>query len=138
MEKRNETRCPLHPGTVLARELEERGISQVKFAHMAGISTSNLSEFINGKRRLNSNWAFKFEETLGVSYQFWMNIQNGYDYKMKSYGRENVCPDADMATLSSRVPPRLKEQITLLAERAGMSVSTFIRQTMEKAVAGML
>ena len=41
---------PTHPGEVLKEELEERGISQRKFAESIGMGYSVLNEILNAKR----------------------------------------------------------------------------------------
>lgn len=73
----------IHPGEILREELLERGIKQKEFASMIGVLPTHLNEFINGKRDLNEDLAMKFEKSLGISYQFWMNAQNGYTYDLK-------------------------------------------------------
>lgn len=72
-----------HPGSVLKRELQARGIKQKDFAKALGMPASNLSELIKGKRHVSVAIAMKLEEVLGIPFQTWMNLQNRYHYVMK-------------------------------------------------------
>lgn len=135
MERKNNTRKPLHPGTFLRRELQERGITQRAFAQQTGIAHSNLNEFINGKRNLNEDWALKFEKELGIAFQMWMNMQNGYNYKMHILqSKETVSPKSEYCVVTSRIPQKLQTQVAQMAGVAGLSMSAFIRQALEKLV----
>lgn len=61
---------PTHPGEVLKDELEERGISQRKFAESIGMGYSVLNEILNGKRPVTTNSALMFEAALDYSCRF--------------------------------------------------------------------
>ncbi len=69
-----------HPGRVLKKELQSRGIKQKDFAETIGMSPSNLSELICGKRNVTMTIAIKLEKALGIPYLNWMNLQNRYLY----------------------------------------------------------
>lgn len=69
---------PTHPGSILGEELEERGISQTKFANDLGIKVSLLNEIINGKRNLTIEYALMIEAALGIDADLWINLQNNY------------------------------------------------------------
>lgn len=72
-----------HPGSILKKELQARGIKQKDFAQAIGIPAPNLNELIKGKRNITENTAIKLEEALGIPYQNWMNLQNRYQYVVK-------------------------------------------------------
>lgn len=72
-----------HPGSVLKRELQARGIKQKDFAKSLGMPAPNLSELIKGKRHISEAIAMKLEEVLGIPFQTWMNLQSRYHYVMK-------------------------------------------------------
>lgn len=69
---------PTHPGAILGEELEERGISQTKFARDLGIKVSLLNELINGKRNMTIEYALMIEAALGIDADLWINLQNDY------------------------------------------------------------
>lgn len=85
-----------HPGSVLKREIQARGIKQKDFAKTLGMPAPNLSELIKGKRHVTESIAIKLENALGIPYQTWMNLQARYHYVMKC--REEI--DAIEATAS--------------------------------------
>ncbi len=72
-----------HPGSVLKRELQARGIKQKDFAVTLGMPAPNLSELITGKRHITESIAMKLEEVLGIPFTTWMNLQNRYHYIIK-------------------------------------------------------
>lgn len=77
-----------HPGRILKKELQARGIKQKDFAVTIGMPAPNLSELIKGKRNITESIAIKLEEALGIPYTHWMNLQNRYHYVVKS--REEI------------------------------------------------
>ena len=79
-----------HPGTILKYELEERGISQKKFAEMIGMQRSHVCELIKGKRTLTKAIAAKIEETLSISAISLMNMQVKYEYDMSIIEQKSV------------------------------------------------
>lgn len=72
-----------HPGNILKKELKARGIKQKDFAKAIGMPAPNLSELIKGKRNITEAIAIKLEESLGIPFQNWMNLQNRYHYVVK-------------------------------------------------------
>ena len=72
-----------HPGSVLKRELQARGIKQKDFAKAIGMPAPNLSEIIKGRRNVSESIAIKLEEALGIPYQTWINLQSRYNYVLR-------------------------------------------------------
>lgn len=86
----------IHPGSILGKELKQRGFSQKKFAEHIAIQPSHLSEVIKGKRNFNKSFADKLEDALGIPSQHWMQLQMCYDNKVKEADlRNNVELDAN-------------------------------------------
>lgn len=73
---------PTHPGQLIRDELEERKISQAKFAQQIGVSPSLLNEVINGKRVVNTQLALLLEAALGISAHIWLDLQADYNMQM--------------------------------------------------------
>ncbi len=69
----------LHPGEVLADELEARDSTKSAFALKIGMYPSHLGEIVNGKRSITANVALKLEKELGISAEFWLGLQMDYD-----------------------------------------------------------
>ena len=68
-----------HPGELIKDELNERKMSQKQLANLTGIAPSVLSETINGKRAISLNVAVALEKVLGISADYWMNLQMQYN-----------------------------------------------------------
>jgi antitoxin HigA-1 len=69
----------LHPGDVLEMELMARGIKKNFAALQLGIRPSHLSDLLNRKRHVSALLAIKLQLFLGISADFWMRVQAGYD-----------------------------------------------------------
>lgn len=80
--KEIETDISLHPGEVLAMEIEARNIKKGDMANMLGIKPSNLTDLLKGKRHVSPLMALKIEMLLGIEASFWLRVQLGYDLKM--------------------------------------------------------
>lgn len=77
---------PTHPGEVVKDELEERGISQRKFADSIGMGYSVLNEILNGRRPMTTTTALIFEAALDLPADSLMRLQLKYDLQT---AREN-------------------------------------------------
>ena len=71
-----------HPGEFLLEEIEERGIIKKDFAQALDIFPNNLSLIFAGKRNISAQLAIKIEKQLGVSAEYWYNMQTLYDLQM--------------------------------------------------------
>jgi HTH-type transcriptional regulator/antitoxin HigA len=80
----------LHPGEVIAEELEARNIKKTDFASKLGIQPANLSEMLKGKRNLSALTAFKLEQLLGISAEFWLRLQMDYDLQIVRRNHKNA------------------------------------------------
>lgn len=67
-----------HPGTVLADELQERGISAKSFAETLSMAESELNDFLAGRRDVSVELARKIEDSLNIPARFWMQFQENY------------------------------------------------------------
>lgn len=131
----------VHPGEILGEELKERKITQKAFAESIGVQPTHLNEFIKGKRNMTEDLAIKLEKALGIGFDSWMRLHAGYIYDLKAIEER----DAERRSLANsekgyfvKFPSAMDDKVMRLASRAGLSVTAFIRQTMEKAVASML
>ena len=67
-----------HRGEVLKDEIEARSLSKSETAPKLGIQPGNLSELFKGSY-ITAVLALKLEELLGISAEFWLNLQNRYE-----------------------------------------------------------
>lgn len=75
-------RTPIHPGEILAGELEEIGISPTELSRQIRVPANRISQIINGKRAVTGDTALRLAHWFGTSPQFWMNLQALYDVRM--------------------------------------------------------
>lgn len=66
------------PGELLAEELEARGMTQKELADRTGRPEQKISEIINGRKSITHDTALELEKVLGVSADFWVNLEASY------------------------------------------------------------
>ena len=69
----------VHPGRILRRELEARGLSANKLALALRVPSGRITQIINGKRGITAESALRLARYFGNSPQFWMNLQTRYE-----------------------------------------------------------
>ena len=84
------SRPAIHPGEVLADELEEIGVSPTELARQLAVPANRLSQIIQGKRAITGDTALRLGHWFGMSPQFWLNLQSAYDMRVaeKTSGAE--------------------------------------------------
>ena len=70
---------PIHPGTVLGDELAALDLSPAALARELHVPSNRLYQLIAGKRAMTADTALRLEQWLGVSADFWMNLQKRYE-----------------------------------------------------------
>ena len=75
-------RTPVHPGEILADELEELGVSPTELSRQIRVPANRVSQIINGKRAVTGDTALRLAHWFGTSPQFWMNLQALYDVRL--------------------------------------------------------
>jgi addiction module HigA family antidote len=79
----------VHPGEILLHEfLEPARISQYRLAQATGIPASRISDLVHGRRGITPDSAIRLGKALGVSTEFWLNLQHGYDVREARYANE--------------------------------------------------
>lgn len=69
------TERPRHPGAVLRQILEHHGIAQAELAAYIGVSASELSMIIHGRRAITPRLAWLLSMALATTPEFWMELQ---------------------------------------------------------------
>jgi len=72
-------RTPIHPGEILADELEEIGITAKKLADVLEVPANRLYQLLAGKRNVTADTALRLGQYFGMSADFWMNLQSAYE-----------------------------------------------------------
>ena len=76
------TRPSIHPGEILADELEEVGISPTELARQIDVPPNRISQIINGRRGITGDTALRLAHWFGTSPQFWLNLQVSHDLRL--------------------------------------------------------
>lgn len=72
-------RTPIHPGTILADELEETGLTAKRLADVLEVPANRLYQVLAGKRNITADTALRLAQFFGTSADFWMNLQSAYE-----------------------------------------------------------
>ena len=70
---------PIHPGEHLAEILDELGISQYRLAKTIGVSPRRINEIVHGRRSVTADTALRIGRALGMTPEFWLNLQGIHD-----------------------------------------------------------
>jgi antitoxin HigA-1 len=97
-------RTPIHPGEILADELEEIGLSAKKLADVIEVPPNRLYQILAGKRNLTADTALRLAQYFGTSAGFWMNLQSAYelDLARQLVGKAIQCTPKRRATAEPR------------------------------------
>ncbi len=69
----------VHPGRVLRREIEARGLSANALALALRTPSGRITDILNGKRGVSPETAMRPGRYFGNSAQFWLNLQMAYE-----------------------------------------------------------
>jgi antitoxin HigA-1 len=72
-------RTPIHPGEILADELEELGLTAKRLAEILEVPPNRLYQLLSGKRNITADTALRLGQYFGMSPDFWMNLQSAYE-----------------------------------------------------------
>jgi addiction module HigA family antidote len=73
---------PIHPGEILADELEELGITPTELARQLRVPTNRITQIIHGQRGITGDTALRLARWFNMSPQFWMGLQLDYDLEI--------------------------------------------------------
>ena len=71
--------APIHPGEHLAEILDELEISQYRLAKTIGVPPRRINEIVHGRRSVTADTALRIGRALGMTPEFWLNLQGMYD-----------------------------------------------------------
>ena len=69
----------IHPGRILKREIDARGLSANKLALALRVPSGRITQIVNGKRGISAETALRLSRYFGNKARFWMNLQTRYD-----------------------------------------------------------
>ena len=68
----------IHPGELLAEEIEARGMSQRELATLMGRPPQLISEIVRGRRGISAETALQLEAALGTAAHIWVGLDADY------------------------------------------------------------
>lgn len=78
------SRPPIHPGEILADELDELDITPTELSRQIGVPPNRISQIIQGKRAITGDTALRLGHWFKSSAEFWLNLQMAYDLRVAS------------------------------------------------------
>ncbi len=72
-------RTPIHPGEILADELDALELSAAELARLIDVPANRISQIVAGKRNITADTALRLGHYFGTSPDLWMNLQKNYE-----------------------------------------------------------
>ena len=69
---------PVSPGSILKEEIEYRGMTQKELADLMGRPTQVIEKIFCGNEAITHTTAIEIQNALGISAQFWLNLETAY------------------------------------------------------------
>lgn len=76
------TRPAIHPGDILADELQELKMSATELAQILHVPTDRITQILNGKRDITADTALRLGHWLGTGAELWLNLQKSYELRL--------------------------------------------------------
>jgi antitoxin HigA-1 len=96
-------RPAIHPGEILADELEELNISAAELARTLHVPTNRITQILAGKRAITADTALRLGRWLGTGPELWMNLQKSYELRLAEQEKGEE--------IKRTVPQRSQEQV---------------------------
>jgi addiction module HigA family antidote len=75
-------RPAIHPGEILADELEELGVTATELARQLKVPANRMTQIVRGKRAITGDTALRLGHWFGTGAQFWLNLQSSYELRL--------------------------------------------------------
>ena len=72
-------RPAIHPGEILADELEAIGMTPTALAAQIAVPPNRLTQIIRQQRGITGDTALRLAHWFGTTAEFWLNLQSHYD-----------------------------------------------------------
>ena len=76
------SRTAIHPGEILADELQEIGISATELSRQLKVPENRVPQIIAGKRNITPDTALRLAKWFGTTPKFWLNLQQSHDLRL--------------------------------------------------------
>ena len=92
---------PIHPGEILAEDLQEIGLTKNQLAKALHVAPNRITAIVNGTRGISGETALRLARYFGTTPEYWMNLQKHYEL--------HVAEDEFEATIRKQIQPRRSE-----------------------------
>jgi addiction module HigA family antidote len=75
-------RPAIHPGEILADELNELGVTPTELSRQINVPPNRVTQIIHGRRGVTADTSLRLGHWFGISAQFWLNPQSAYDIRV--------------------------------------------------------
>jgi antitoxin HigA-1 len=79
------SRSAIHPGEILADELQELGVSPTELARQVKVPANRITQIVKGKRGITGDTALRLAHWFGTSPLFWLNLQSAHDLRLAEF-----------------------------------------------------
>ena len=73
---------PVHPGEILAEELDELGLSANALAKALDVPTNRITAILRGQRGITADTALRLARYFDTTPQLWQNLQKAYELRV--------------------------------------------------------
>ena len=81
---------PVHPGEILAEEMQEMGMSANALARALCVPANRITAILNERRGVTADTALRLSRYLGTSPEFWLNLQKTYELRTAQIASEEA------------------------------------------------
>jgi antitoxin HigA-1 len=75
-------RPAIHPGEILADELQELSMSAAELARHLHVPTNRITQILNGQRAITADTALRLGQWFGTGPELWLNLQQSYELRL--------------------------------------------------------
>jgi antitoxin HigA-1 len=101
-------RDPIHPGEILADELEAIGMNAVELATRLEVPDNRIYQILNGHRSVTADTALRLGKFFGTGAEFWLNLQKAYELDV---ARQQIGDRLDTITPYQPTPGSGREHV---------------------------
>lgn len=86
---------PIHPGEILADELDYIGMNAAELAERLGVPKNRMYQIINEERSITADTALRLGAFFGCGPDIWMNLQKAYELDIARQNQDsfkNILP----------------------------------------------
>lgn len=73
---------PVHPGEILADELDELGLSANALSKALAVPPNQITAILKEQQGITADTALRLSRYFGTTPQFWLNLQQSYELRL--------------------------------------------------------